>query len=199
VNIKTKISHTSQQKIGSAYAQSSQKCSNIEILVKIERKENCYRIFDQGHVRLDLGRKKFKTISCLCTLKLMQFDDTLMISYRCKEIHSWGRLCALTLLSKNSERSVKTVCTHLHRAPTIFMAFSVFVWRMWQISGKCVHIHHLYIRTFRTYMWKSGLALKVRQMLLYSIGKQFTEYTVHCSLHTVCNACHRYSTASLDF
>jgi hypothetical protein len=43
---------------------------------------------DQGHVRLDLDRKKYKTISCLCTLKLMQFDDTLMISYRCKEIHS---------------------------------------------------------------------------------------------------------------
>ncbi len=45
VAIKNIISHTTQQKIGSAYAQSSQKCSNIEILVKIERKENfCYRI-----------------------------------------------------------------------------------------------------------------------------------------------------------
>ncbi len=35
-----KKSDTSQQKIGSAYAQSPRKCSNIEIPAKIERKES---------------------------------------------------------------------------------------------------------------------------------------------------------------
>jgi hypothetical protein len=48
----------SQKQFGSAYAQSSRKCSNIKILAKIERKRS--KIFKF---------KIFKIISCLCTFK----------------------------------------------------------------------------------------------------------------------------------
>jgi hypothetical protein len=49
------IPETLQQKIGSAYAQSSRKCSNIKILAKIERKEwnSCLNI-DQGHIMFSI-------------------------------------------------------------------------------------------------------------------------------------------------
>jgi hypothetical protein len=40
VNILFYFSQTSKQKICSTYAQSSQKCSNIKILIKIERKKS---------------------------------------------------------------------------------------------------------------------------------------------------------------
>jgi hypothetical protein len=59
---------TSQKKFGSAYAQSPRKCSNIEILAKIEGKEAKFfsKIY-QGHIRILFRSKKFKIISCLCT------------------------------------------------------------------------------------------------------------------------------------
>ncbi len=58
---------TSEQKIGSACAQSPRKCSNIGILAKIEGKESKFiSKVDQGHIRFGFRSKKFKIISCLC-------------------------------------------------------------------------------------------------------------------------------------
>ncbi len=54
-----------------AYAQSPLKCSNFEILAKIEGKE-AKKIFSkiyQGHIRIWLRSTKFETISCLCNFK----------------------------------------------------------------------------------------------------------------------------------
>ncbi len=49
------------------YAQSQRKCSNIEILVKIEGKEAkfCSKIYE-GHIRIDLGKKKNSKLSHAC-------------------------------------------------------------------------------------------------------------------------------------
>ncbi len=42
-----------KKKFGSAYAQSPQKCSNIEILAKIEGKEaNFFSKIYEGHIRI---------------------------------------------------------------------------------------------------------------------------------------------------
>jgi hypothetical protein len=51
-------------------AQSPQKCSNFEILAKIEGKEaKFFRKFTKGILGFDLGQKIFKFISWLCTFK----------------------------------------------------------------------------------------------------------------------------------
>ncbi len=62
---------SSSKKFGSVYAQSPRKYSNIEILAKIEGKEAkfFYRKFTKSIYGFDLGQKKFKIISCLCTFK----------------------------------------------------------------------------------------------------------------------------------
>ncbi len=58
VNIKKIISDTSQQKIGSVYAQSSQKCLSIQILSKIEGKESKFLLkITKGILGFDLGKK----------------------------------------------------------------------------------------------------------------------------------------------
>jgi hypothetical protein len=51
--LKEKFLDISQKKFGSAYAQSPRKCSNIEILAKIEGKEAIFflKIYE-GHVRI---------------------------------------------------------------------------------------------------------------------------------------------------
>ncbi len=51
----------SKKKFGSAYAQSPQKCSNIEILAKIEGKEaKLFRKFTKGIQGFDLDKKNSK-------------------------------------------------------------------------------------------------------------------------------------------
>jgi hypothetical protein len=51
--LKKKILDISQKKIGSAYAQSPRKCSNIEILAKIEGKEaKKFSKIYEGHIRI---------------------------------------------------------------------------------------------------------------------------------------------------
>jgi hypothetical protein len=58
------------KKFGFAYAQSPRKCSNFEILAKIEGNEaKFFRKFTKGILGFDLGPKKFKNISYLCTFK----------------------------------------------------------------------------------------------------------------------------------
>jgi hypothetical protein len=50
--LRKKFSDSSPKKFASAYAQSPRKCSNIEILAKIEGKEsNFFSKIDQGHIR----------------------------------------------------------------------------------------------------------------------------------------------------
>ena len=51
--LKKKFLDISQKKFGSAYAQSPRKCSNIEILAKIEAKEAKFfsKIYE-GHIRI---------------------------------------------------------------------------------------------------------------------------------------------------
>ena len=51
--LKKKFLDISQKKFGSAYAQSPRKCSNIEILAKIEGKEAKFfsKIYE-GHIRI---------------------------------------------------------------------------------------------------------------------------------------------------
>jgi hypothetical protein len=51
--LKKKFLDISQKKFGSAYAQSTRKCSNIEILAKIEGKEAKFfsKIYE-GHIRI---------------------------------------------------------------------------------------------------------------------------------------------------
>ncbi len=57
----------SQKKFGSAYAQSPRKCSNIEILAKIEGKEaNFFRKFTKGIEGFDLVPKKNSKLSHAC-------------------------------------------------------------------------------------------------------------------------------------
>ncbi len=70
---KKKYLDISQKKFGSAYAQSPQNCSNIEILAKIEGKEAKFfsKIYE-GHIRIWFWSKKFKIISCLCTFKIQK-------------------------------------------------------------------------------------------------------------------------------
>ncbi len=57
----------SQKKFGSAYAQSSRKCSNIEILAKIEGKEAKFfsKIYE-GHIRIGFTSKKKSKLSHAC-------------------------------------------------------------------------------------------------------------------------------------
>ncbi len=57
----------SQKKFGSAYAQSPQKCSNIEILAKIEEKEAKFfsKIYE-GHIRIWFRSKKNSKLSHAC-------------------------------------------------------------------------------------------------------------------------------------
>jgi hypothetical protein len=51
--LKKKHFDISQKKFGSAYAQSPQKCSNNEILAKIEGKEaKCFSKIYEGHIRI---------------------------------------------------------------------------------------------------------------------------------------------------
>jgi hypothetical protein len=51
--LKKKLLDISQKKFGSAYAQSPRKCSNIEILAKIEGKEvNFFSKIYEGHIRI---------------------------------------------------------------------------------------------------------------------------------------------------
>jgi hypothetical protein len=51
--LKKKFWDISQKKFGSAYAQSPRKCSNIEILAKIEGKEaKFFSIIYEGHIRI---------------------------------------------------------------------------------------------------------------------------------------------------
>jgi hypothetical protein len=59
------------KKFGSAYAQSPRKCSNFEILAKIEGKEAnfLFENLPREYKDLILVKKKFKIISCLCTFK----------------------------------------------------------------------------------------------------------------------------------
>jgi hypothetical protein len=66
----TKNLNNSQQKLGSAYAQSVRKCSNIKLLGKIERKEKKNWKIDQGHRRFWFRQKQFIIISSLCTFKI---------------------------------------------------------------------------------------------------------------------------------
>jgi hypothetical protein len=50
--LKKKLLDISQKKFGYAYAQSPRKCSNIEILAKIEGKEaNFFSKIYEGHIR----------------------------------------------------------------------------------------------------------------------------------------------------
>ncbi len=69
--LKKKFLDISQKKFGSAYAQSPQKCLNIEILAKIEGKEaNFFSKIYEGHIRIGFrSKKKIKIISCLYTFK----------------------------------------------------------------------------------------------------------------------------------
>jgi hypothetical protein len=56
-NLRKKILDTSPNKFGSAYAQLPQKCSNFEILAKIEGKEaNFFSKIYQRHIGFDLGK-----------------------------------------------------------------------------------------------------------------------------------------------
>ncbi len=57
----------SQKKFGSAYAQSLRKCSNIEILAKIEGKEAKFfsKIYE-GHIRIWFRSKKKSKLSHAC-------------------------------------------------------------------------------------------------------------------------------------
>jgi hypothetical protein len=51
--LEKKIFDISQKKFGSAYAQSPRKCSNIEILAKIEGKEaKFFSKTYEGHIRI---------------------------------------------------------------------------------------------------------------------------------------------------
>ncbi len=69
--LQTVFSDTSQQKLVLHMLRQPRKCYNIEILAKIEGKEDFFLIF-QGHIRLGFRSKKFKIISCLCTFNLVQ-------------------------------------------------------------------------------------------------------------------------------
>jgi hypothetical protein len=51
--LKKNISESSAKKFGFAYAQSARKCSNIEILAKVDGKESKFLSkIDQGHISL---------------------------------------------------------------------------------------------------------------------------------------------------
>ncbi len=64
--LKNKFLDVSQKKFGSEYAQSPRKCSNIEILAKIEGKEaNFFSKIYEGH---DLGKKKIQNYLMLVYL-----------------------------------------------------------------------------------------------------------------------------------
>ncbi len=64
----------SPKKFGSAYAQSLLKCSNFEILAKIEGKDEFFfENLPREYKDLILVKKKFKIISCLCTFKHWQY------------------------------------------------------------------------------------------------------------------------------
>jgi hypothetical protein len=57
----------SQKKFGSAYAQSPRKCSNIEIMAKIEGKEaNFFSKIYEGHIRIWFRSKKNSKLSHAC-------------------------------------------------------------------------------------------------------------------------------------
>jgi hypothetical protein len=64
---KKKFLDISKKKFGSAYAQSPRKCSNIEILAKIEGKEAKFfsKIYE-GHIRIWFRSKKNSKLSHAC-------------------------------------------------------------------------------------------------------------------------------------
>jgi hypothetical protein len=65
--LKKKFWDISQKKFGSAYAQSPRKCSNIEILAKIEGKEAKFfsKIYE-GHIRIWFRSEKNSKLSHAC-------------------------------------------------------------------------------------------------------------------------------------
>ncbi len=65
----------SQKNLCSTYAQSHRKCSNIEILAKIEGKEakKIVTNFRRAYKDLIQVKKKIKIISCLCTFKIVKY------------------------------------------------------------------------------------------------------------------------------
>ncbi len=65
--LKKKFLDISQKKFGSAYAQSPRKCSNIEILAKIEGKEaNFFSKIYERHIRIWFRSKKNSKLSHAC-------------------------------------------------------------------------------------------------------------------------------------
>ncbi len=71
------------KKFGSTYAQSPRKCSNIEILAKIEgkRSEFFFENLRRAYKDLFQVKEKFKIISCLCTFNFNRrwFDCLLFL------------------------------------------------------------------------------------------------------------------------
>jgi hypothetical protein len=72
LNVKKKnrrVEDISPKKFGSAYAQSPRKCSNFEILAKIEGKEeNFFSKIYQGHIRILFRSKKIQNYLMLVYL-----------------------------------------------------------------------------------------------------------------------------------
>ncbi len=75
----------SQKKFGSAYAQSPRKCSNIEILVKIEGKEAKFfsKIYE-GHIRIWFRSNKNSKLSHAC-VPLTQMSSSNKKNWHVKE------------------------------------------------------------------------------------------------------------------
>ncbi len=73
--LKKKNFWISKKKFGFAYAQSPRKCSNIEILAKIEGKEAIFfwKIYD-GHIRIWFRSKKNSKLSHACVPLMSQKD-----------------------------------------------------------------------------------------------------------------------------
>jgi hypothetical protein len=101
--------YSSSKKFGSAYTQSPRKCSNMEILAKIEGKEaNFFSKIYEGHIRIWFRSKKFKIISCLCTFKLppTELRWCLLIYavqiYRACDAFYWARMHLLSPQSYNA-------------------------------------------------------------------------------------------------
>ncbi len=78
----------SQKKFGSAYAQSPRKCSNIEILAKIEGKEAKFflKIYE-GHTRILFRSKKNSKLShaCVPLSHEISYSSTVQLLYTVKE------------------------------------------------------------------------------------------------------------------
>ncbi len=116
---KKKFLDISQKKFGSAYAQSPRKCSNIEILAKIEG-NILFENLQRAYKNLIKVLKKFKIISCLCSFK---FNIQYMLIQSCVRLpwFWYSAECDSFCAAVSIQNAIPFMLSHPERAKHILI------------------------------------------------------------------------------